>query len=95
MQWARLAVPRNFEPVVMREKGFQELILARREKHAPEQVVNLMCSIGAAVAQGNTTALICEEAAITELSDYCWRKQRRPPLNQARRLKALESENIS
>jgi putative transposase len=49
--------------------------MARRKKHTPEQVVNLLRPIEVAVAQGKTTALACKEAEITEQSYYRWRKE--------------------
>jgi putative transposase len=68
--------------------------MARRKKYTPEQVVNLLRQIEVAVAQGKTTALACKEAEITEQSYYRWRKEYGGLLvDQARRLKELESEN--
>jgi putative transposase len=47
-----------------------------------------------AVAQGKTTALACKEAEIPEQSYYRWRKEYGGlRVDQARRLKELESEN--
>ena len=40
--------------------------MARRKKHTPEQVVNLLRQIEVAVANGKTTSLACKEAEITE-----------------------------
>ena len=40
--------------------------MARRRKHPPEQVVNLLRQIEVTVAQGKTMALACKEAEITE-----------------------------
>ncbi len=42
--------------------------MARRTKHTPEQVVNLLRQIEVAVANGKTTTLACKEAEITEHS---------------------------
>ena len=68
--------------------------MARRKKHTPEQVVNLLRQIEVAVAQGKTTALACKEAEITEQSYYRWRKEYGGlQVDQARRLKQLESED--
>ena len=39
--------------------------MARRKKHNPEQVVNLLRQIEAAVATGKTTVLACKGAEIT------------------------------
>jgi putative transposase len=72
----------------------KELDMARRKKHTAEQVVNLLRQIEVAVAQGKTTALACKEAEITEQSYYRWRKEYGGlQVDQARRLKELESEN--
>ena len=68
--------------------------MARRKKHTPEQVVNLLRQIEVAVANGKTTSLACREAEITEQTYYRWRKEYGGLLvDQARRLKELESEN--
>jgi putative transposase len=68
--------------------------MARRKKYTPEQVVNLLRQIEVAVAQGKTTALACKEAEITDQSYYRWRKEYGGlQVDQARRLKELESEN--
>jgi putative transposase len=68
--------------------------MARRKKYTPEQVVNLLRQIEVAVAQGRTTALACKEVEITEQSYYRWRKEYGGlQVDQARRLKELESEN--
>lgn len=68
--------------------------MARRKKHTPEEVVNLLRQIEVAVAQGKTTALACKEAEITEQSYYRWRKEYGGlQVDQAWRLKELESEN--
>ena len=70
--------------------------MARRKKHTPEQVVNLLRQIEVAVSQGKTMALACKEAEITEQSYYRWRKEYGGlQVDQARRLKELESENSS
>jgi putative transposase len=68
--------------------------MARRKKHTPEQVVNLLRQIEVAVANGKTTSLACKEAEITEQTCYRWRKEYGGlQVDQARRLKELESEN--
>ena len=68
--------------------------MARRKKHTPEQVVNLLRQIEVAVANGKTTALACKEATITEQSYYRWRREYGGlQVDQAKRLKELEQEN--
>ena len=44
--------------------------MARRKKHTPEQVVNLLRQIEVAVANGKTTSQACKEAEITEQTYY-------------------------
>jgi len=68
--------------------------MARRTKHTPEQVVNLLRQIEVAVANGKTTTLACKEAEITEQTYYRWHKEYGGlQVDQARRLKELEQEN--
>ena len=68
--------------------------MARRKRHTPEQVVNLLRQIEVAVANGKTTSLSCKEAEITEQTYYRWRKEYGGlQVDQARRLKELEQEN--
>jgi transposase-like protein len=68
--------------------------MALRKKHTAEQVVNLLRQIEVAVANGKTTSLACKEAEITEQTYYRWRKEYGGlQVDQARRLKELESEN--
>jgi putative transposase len=69
--------------------------MARRKKHTPEQVV-LLRQIEVAVANGKTTSQACMEAEITEQTYYRWRKEYGGlQVDQARRLKELESESAS
>ena len=68
--------------------------MARRKKHSPEQVVNLLRQIEVAIANGKATALACKEASITDQTYYRWRREYGGlQVDQARRLKELESEN--
>jgi hypothetical protein len=53
----------------------KELVMSRRKKHTPQQVVNLLRQIEVAVANGKTTVLSCKEAEITEQTYYRWRKK--------------------
>ena len=69
--------------------------MARRKKHNPEQVVNLLRQIEVAVANGKTTPVACRESGITEQTYYRWRKEYGGlQVDQARRLKELEQENV-
>jgi putative transposase len=65
-----------------------------RKKHSAEQVVNLLRQIEVAIANGKTTSLACKEVEITEQTYYRWRREYGGlKVDQARRLKELESEN--
>ena len=68
--------------------------MARGKKHSPEQVVNVLRQIEVSIANGKTTGLACKEASITEQMYYRWRREYGGlQVDQARRLKELESEN--
>jgi len=68
--------------------------MAKGKKHTPEQVVSLLRQIEVAVANGKTTPIACWESGITEQTYYRWRKEFGGlQVDQARRLKELESEN--
>lgn len=68
--------------------------MARGKKHTAEQIVSLLRQIEVAVANGNTTPVACRERGITEQTSYRWRKEYGGlQVDQARRLKELESEN--
>ena len=69
--------------------------MARRKKHTPEQVVNLLRQIEVAVATGKTTSQACKEAEITEQTYYRCRKEYGGlQVDQARRL-VLPIESFS
>src|SRR5271168_5276770 len=68
--------------------------MARGKKHSPEQVVNLLRQIEVGIANGKTTGQACKEALITEQTYYRWRREYGGlQVDQAKRLKELESEN--
>jgi transposase-like protein len=68
--------------------------MAKGKKHTPEQIVSLLRQIEVAVANGKTTPIACRESGITEQTYYRWRKEFGGlRVDQARRLKELESEN--
>jgi transposase-like protein len=68
--------------------------MAKGKKHTPEQIVSLLRQIEIAVANGKTTPIACRESGITEQTYYRWRKEFGGlQVDQARRLKELESEN--
>jgi len=65
-----------------------------RKRHTAEQVVNLLRQVEVSVANGKTTGQSCKEALITEQTYYRWRREYGGlPVDQAKRLKELESEN--
>ena len=61
----------------------------------PEQIVNLLRNIEAAIANGKTTPHAAREAGITKQMHYRCRKEFGGlRLDQTKRLKELEKENI-
>ncbi len=65
-----------------------------RKSRSPEQILATLRQIEILVSQGNTVAMACREAGITEQTYYRWRKEYGGlKLNQAKRLKDLEQEN--
>jgi putative transposase len=65
-----------------------------RKRHTPEQVVNLLRQVEVGVANGKTTGQSCKEALIPEQTYYRWRREYGGlQVDQAKRLKELESEN--
>jgi putative transposase len=66
------------------------------KKYKPEQIVSLLRQIEVAVANGKSTPQGCRDAGISEQSYYRWRKEYGGlRLDQAKRLKELEKENLS
>ncbi len=64
------------------------------KRHTPEQVVNLLRQVEVGIANGKTTGQACKEALITEQTYYRWRREYGGlQVDQAKRLKELESEN--
>ena len=49
--------------------------MGRGKKYQPEQVVNLLRQIEAAVSNGKTTPQACKEAGIVEQTYFRWRKE--------------------
>ncbi len=59
-----------------------------------EQTRAKLRQIEVSVAQGKSVPLACREAAISDVSNYRWRREYGGlKLNQAKRLKELEREN--
>ena len=65
-----------------------------RRRHTPEQVINKLREAEVAIAEGGTVAEASRRIGITEQTFYRWRSEYGClRLDQARRLKHLESEN--
>ena len=65
-----------------------------RKRPIPEQIIAKLRQIEVLIAQGNTVAMACREASVTEQTYYRWRKEYGGlRLDQAKKLKEVESEN--
>ena len=77
------------------------LVLGRRKggkmakkRHTPEQVINKLREAEVAIAEGRTVAEAARRIGVTEQTFYRWRSEYGGlRIDQARRLKRLESEN--
>ena len=64
------------------------------KRHTPEQVINKLREAEVAMAQGSTVAEASRQIGVTEQTFYRWRSEYGGlRIDQARRLKQLESEN--
>ncbi len=65
-----------------------------RKRHTPEQVINKPGEAEVAIAEGSTVAEAARRIGVTEQTFYRWRSDCGGlRIDQARRLKRLESEN--
>ena len=65
-----------------------------RKRHTPEQVINKLREAEVAIAEGSTVAEAARRIGVTEQTFYRWRSEYGGlRIDQARRLKRLESEN--
>ena len=65
-----------------------------RRRHTPEQVINKLREAEVAIAAGSTVAEASRRIGVTEQTFYRWRSEYGGlRIDQARRLKRLESEN--
>ena len=65
-----------------------------RRRHTPEQVINKLREAEIAIAEGSTVAEASRRIGVTEQTFYQWRSEYGGlRIDQARRLKRLESEN--
>jgi putative transposase len=77
------------EPVL--ERNF----VMPKKRFSAEQIVTLLRQIEVTMGQGKSAQLACREAGISEQNFYRWRKEYGGlDLDQARRMKDLEKENI-
>ena len=66
-----------------------------RKRYTPEQIINSLREAEVLLSKGNTTAQAARHLGITEQTYYRWRKEYGGMrINQAKRLKELEKENI-
>ena len=64
------------------------------KRHTPEQVINKLREAEVAMAQGSTVAEASRQIGVTQQTFYRWRNEYGGlRIDQARRLKRLESEN--
>jgi transposase-like protein len=66
-----------------------------KKRFSPEQIVTLLRQIEVATAQGKSVSVACREAGISDQSYFRWRREYGGlDLEQARKLKDLERENV-
>jgi transposase-like protein len=64
------------------------------KRYKAEQIVNILREIDVRTANGSTVELACKQSGISEQTYYRWRKVYGGlKVNQAKRLKEVESEN--
>ena len=62
--------------------------------HMPEQIIGKLREAEVELAKGKTVGEVCRKLAVTEQTYYRWRKEYGGlRMDQARRLKELETEN--
>ncbi len=66
-----------------------------RKRHTPEQIIGKLREAEVGLASGQTVPEVCRPLGITEQTYDRWRKEYGgPKLEQARRFKELERENL-
>ena len=66
-----------------------------RKRFTVEQIINHLREAEVLLSQGRTVGEVCRQIGISEQSYYRWRKEYGGlKVNQARRLKELEQENV-
>ena len=68
--------------------------MAAPKRLSPAQIINRLRKAEVALANGNTTKVVCRELGVSEQTYYRWRREYGGmKLSQAKRLKELEKEN--
>lgn len=66
-----------------------------RQRFKPEQMIGKLREVEIVVAKGSTMAEACRQIGVTEQTLYRWRREYGGMrVDQARRMKELEAENI-
>jgi transposase-like protein len=66
-----------------------------QRRHTPEQIINKLRGAEVELGRGMKVPEVCKKLGIAEYTYYRWRKEYGGlRLNQARRLKELERENV-
>jgi transposase-like protein len=66
-----------------------------RKRYTAEQIVTLLREAEVRLSKGSTVAVVCRELGVSEHTYYRWRREYGGlNVNQARRLKELEGENV-
>jgi len=66
-----------------------------KKRYTPEQIINKLREAEILLSQGNTIRVVCKKIGISDFTYYHWRKEYGGMrVDQARRLKELEQENI-
>jgi transposase-like protein len=66
-----------------------------RKRYTPEEIIGMLREAEVRLSQGEKIGLICKSLAISEQSYYRWRREYGGlKVDQAKRLKELEKENL-
>ena len=66
-----------------------------RKRYSPEEIIAMLREADVRLSQGETIGQICRLLAVSEQSYYRWRREYGGlKVDQARRLKDLEKENL-
>jgi putative transposase len=67
----------------------------RKKEFTAEQIINMLREAEVLLSQGTTAVEVCRKLRITEQTYYRWRREYGGMrIDQARRLKELEKENV-